>query len=464
MESKIISFLERHEISLRDKTILVGVSGGPDSMALLHFLLQLKNEWCFKLIAISIDHQLRGEESEADIEYVKKRCQQWDVPFVAVTVDVKTYQERNKVSTQVAARKLRYEAFYEQMERFNGDYLALGHHADDQVETLLMAVVRTTNLSSLSGIPMTRRFATGEIIRPFLAVTKSEIEEYCKKYHIQPRIDHTNLDTYYTRNYFRKVIVPKLKERHPNLHMTMQQLSETLQEDDRYLQQEAKKVFERVVQLDVKQKKAVLSIEMLKDCPVALQRRVYRLTLDYLYDELPKQLTYIHEQIFLSLLKEPANKVVHFPQKLLIERSYETLLFYFTEHDVSADSFQQEIESVPDRIVLPNGAILSITYSNERPVIKEDVHTYICSLKELSFPLVVRTRKPGDRMQIRGMEGSKKIKDILIDDKIPRQQRKNIFLIEDHNKEIFWLIGVRKGKKYMKEEGPYVLFKYVPVE
>ena len=464
MENKVLTFLERHEISLKNKTILVGVSGGPDSMALLHFLNKLKNEWCFNLIAISVDHQLRGEESEADVEYVEKMCVKWDIPFVGLKVDVKKYQKQYKVSTQVAARKLRYDAFYEQMQHFGGDYLALGHHGDDQVETLLMAIVRTTNLSSLSGIPITRPFANGEIIRPLLAVTKNEIEQYCKTYHIQPRMDHTNLDTYYTRNYFRRFIVPKLKERHPNLHITMQQLSESLQEDENYLQEQAKQVFEQVVQRDKNEKKATLSINLLKDHPVSLQRRVYRLTLDYLYDELPNQLTYMHEQIFLSLMKESTNKVVHFPQKLLIERSYETLLFYFTEHEVSDYSFQQEIEGIPDKIVLPNGAILSITYSNERPVIKEDIHTYICSFKELAFPLVVRTRKPGDRMQIRGMDGSKKIKNILIDDKIPRMQRKNVFLLEDNNKEIFWLIGIRKGKKYMKEEGPYVLFRYVPVE
>src|SRR5690606_7133001 len=106
-------------------------------------------------------------------------------------------------------------------------------------------------------------------------------------------------------------------------------------EDENYLQEQAKQVFEQVVQRDKNEKKATLSINLLKDHPVSLQRRVYRLTLDYLYDELPNQLTYMHEQIFLSLMKEPTNKVVHFPQKLLIERSYETLLFYFTEHEVS---------------------------------------------------------------------------------------------------------------------------------
>lgn len=462
MENKVLTFLKRHNISLKDKTILVGVSGGPDSMALLHFLNQLKNKWCFQLIAISVDHQLRGKESALDIEYVKEMCSMWDIPFVAVKVDVKEYQEQHKVSTQVAAREVRYEAFREQMRRYNGDYLALGHHGDDQVETLLMALSRSTNLTSLTGIPVMRSFATGNIIRPFLAVTKEEIEHYCETHHIEPRTDHTNLDTYYMRNYFRQMIVPQIKERHPNVHITMQQLSESLQEDERYIQTEAKKAFDQAVTFDKNQKVARLEINFLKDLSVSLQRRVYRLTLDYLYDELPKDLTYVHEQIFLSLLQEPTNKVVHFPQKLLIERSYETLLFYFTEHEVSDDSFQQEIEGIPDEIILPNGAILSITGSNERPVLKEDIYTYICSLSELSFPLVIRTRKPGDRMQIRGMDGRKKIKDILIDDKIPRQERNKVFLLED-NKEIFWLIGIRKGKKMMKD-GPYIIFRYVPME
>src|SRR5699024_1390091 len=173
------------------------------------------------LVAIAIDHQLRGEESLADITYIKDMCLKWEITFDFVQIDVKSYEEKEKVSTQVAARTLRYQAFEQKMNEYEGDFLALGHHGDDQVETLLMSFVRTTNLSSLLGIPITRTFATGMIIRPLLTVTKKEIEHYCKKYHIQPRLDNTNLDTNYTRNYFRKFVVPKVKERHPNVHRTM---------------------------------------------------------------------------------------------------------------------------------------------------------------------------------------------------------------------------------------------------
>lgn len=468
MENKIYRFMEQHQLTLQGKTILVGVSGGPDSMALLHFLQGLKTNWNLKVVAISIDHQLRGVEAEADIAYVNKMCNKWNIPFVTARVDVRKYEKTHKLSTQVAARKLRYKVFEEQMNAYTADFLALGHHGDDQVETLLMALVRTTNLNSLTGIPVTRTFASGEIIRPLLAVTKKEIEQYCKKHHIQPRMDNTNLDTSYTRNYFRKFIVPKVKERHPHAHMTMQHLSESLQEDESYLKMEAKKVFKQVVtwyphdlhQPTKNERKAELSIEALKLRPVPLQRRVYRLILDYLYDDLPKQLTYVHEQIFLTLLEEPTNKVVHFPQGLLIERSYNDLLFYFRDITVRDSFFEQKIDSIPNRVTLPNGAILSISYLNERDVLTENNHAFICGYNELSFPLTVRTRKPGDRMHVKGMTGTKKIKDILIDDKIPRAERESIFLIEDNEKRIFWLIGVREGMNIDRTE-PSILFEYV---
>ena len=460
MKNKVFTFLQKHQLSLQNKTILIGVSGGPDSMALLHLLQSFKDEWNMTLIAVSIDHQLR-EASQGDIDYVREVCNKWNVSFVSKKVDVKAYEEKYKVSTQVAARTLRYEAYAEQMEKFNGDFLALGHHGDDQVETMLMSLVRTTNLNSLAGIPVKRPFATGEIIRPLLAVTKHEIEQYCKKHKIKPRIDDTNLETYYTRNYFRKYIVPKIKKRHPNVHMTIQQLSETLTEDETYLQKEAEKVFKKVKQRSaLTHTKLTLSINELKQFPIPLQRRVYRLTLDYLYEKLPKQLTYSHEQIFLAIISEPTNKIIHFPQKLLMERSYDDLHFYFTEQEVSDRYFQQEITGIPDNIVLPNGAVLTISYIEDVSEIIEDKYTYICSLDELSFPLRIRKRKAGDRMKIRGMEGRKKIKDIFIDDKIPRKERENIFLLEDNEGDIFWLIGVRKGTKKLHDVGPYVVFTY----
>src|SRR5690625_632430 len=193
---KVEQFIEQHALIANDTTILVAVSGGPDSVALLHYLAQERKKRNLHIIALTIDHQLR-KDAHREVTYVEKLCNSLHVPCVSTKIDVKTYQTENKLSTQVAARKLRYRFFKEQMNVYKADYLALGHHADDQLETMLMGFARSTNPNALSGIPYKRPFATGYIIRPFLPLTKEEILYYCKKHRLKPMLDHSNEDISY---------------------------------------------------------------------------------------------------------------------------------------------------------------------------------------------------------------------------------------------------------------------------
>lgn len=466
MEDKLLMCIQNHNLINKSKTALIGVSGGPDSMALLHFFKERRKEWDLHITAITIDHQLRDEESEKDVHYVRTMCEKWNIPFVSTSVDVIAYKQLKKVSTQVAARELRYEAFKKHMKLLQGDYLVLGHHGDDQIETMIMSLARTTSLSSFTGIPIKRELRQGEIIRPLLCVTKSEIEDYCLKHKIEPRIDATNLDTYYTRNYVRAYIVPKLKERNNSLHITMQRLSETLQEDESYLMNEAEKVLKKAVQFDEKSKSVRLSIDVLKHHAISLQRRVYRLVLDYLYDELPGNLSYTHEHIFLTLMKEKSNnQVVHFPKQLFIERSYGNILFYFHEDQPKNETFHHLITDIPTNISLSNGAALSVKSVDEKEAYEResDPYTYVCPVNHISFPIHIRTRKDGDRMSYEGLHGTKKIKDIFIDAKIPRHERDDIYIVTDESNEIYWLIGIRKNTiNDNVSDCLYLLFEYQP--
>src|SRR5699024_5081927 len=141
------------------------------------------------IIAVGVDHQLREDASEQDMLYVEAQCERWDIPFIKKKVDVTAYKQMYKVGTQVAARTLRYEVFTEGMKEYEADYLALGHHGDDQNETILMGLMRICYNKGLSGIPYPRHFKTGMIIRPLLPLPKEEIEVYCEFHHIHPRID-----------------------------------------------------------------------------------------------------------------------------------------------------------------------------------------------------------------------------------------------------------------------------------
>lgn len=441
MKESVLSFINKNQLIEPNTTIVVGVSGGPDSMALLHFLNSIKDEWNLKLVALTVDHQLRGEESLADLHFVENVCKKWNIPFCGTSVDVPSYKEEKRVGTQVAAREMRYQFFFEKMGEVNADYLALGHHGDDQIETMLMGFVRSATSRSLSGMPVKRAFNHGMIIRPFLCVTKHDISVYCQKYAIESRIDPSNLTTDYTRNYFRQFVLPLLKKQNNNIHTTVQQLSKSLQSEAAYLTQEAEKLVSQVVSL--KKNCATLNIDLFQGYHHALQSKAYHLLLDYLYDELPKNLSYMHEEQFFALLtSQTANSKLDFPHQLKVEKSYRTLTICFEDTLLQESPFHQ-ILSIPGKLLLPDGSVLETAITEDS--YQQGKQFYSCGKNQIALPLHIRTREPGDRMSWKGLNGSKKIKDIFIDEKVPARLRNSWPIVTDNNGEILWLVGLKKG-------------------
>lgn len=459
MKKKVLSFIHRHHLLEKDTTVLVAVSGGPDSMALLHLLHDIKEEWNLRIIAITVDHQLRGEEARADVRYVQTYCEQIDVAHDVVTIDVNKFMKEQKVGTQVAARTLRYEVFAEKMKEYDAHYIAMGHHGDDQIETMVMSLARTTVLSSLTGIPYARPLASGTIIRPLLTVTKGEIEDYCLTYRLSPRIDPTNFEQIYTRNKIRLTVLPTLKEVNSNVHITIQRLTETLQEDELYLLEQAKTMKNDLLTYDKTRQRWTFEINHYKQYALPLQRRCFRLTLDYLYKKLPDNLSHIHETLFLQLQEDTtSNQVLHFPQGLFIEKTYDQIHFYFKQK--THEAFEIKVEKVPTTITLPNGHMLAI----EQVATKEasERYTYTVPVSKVQLPFHIRTRKEGDRMTYKGLNGTKKLKDILMDEKIPREERKACYIVTDDTEAILWLIGLRKNEiENIDKDEEYILFTYI---
>ena len=445
MKQEVLTFIEKHQLLRENAIVLVGVSGGPDSMALLHFLSDLQYEWNLKLIAVSLDHQLRGEESLADLEYVKAVCEEWGITFVGASLDVPAYKRKYGISTELAARKLRYQFFEEQMEIYQADFLALGHHGDDQVETMLMKLSRTASSSSFIGIPVRREFSTGSIIRPFLCIKKDVLEAYCERHHIKARIDPTNYETEYTRNYFRNNIMPLIKEKNSNIHSTVQHLSETLSEDEQYLRKEAEKVVDQIVEFQAENKMATFHTKLFKNHARALQRRAYHLILNYLYEDLPKDLSYVHEEQFFALLqREEGNVRLDFPSALKMENSYGRMSLYFSDQQTVSDHSYHYTLDIPGKLVLPDGSTITANFV-ENNTVQENL-SYIFSAEQVTLPLHIRTRKPGDRMSWKGLSGSKKLKSILIDAKVPLSKRDSWPIVTDDRGEILWLVGLKKGQ------------------
>src|SRR5699024_5999336 len=409
MEQVVGEFMRKHRLLKHQATVLIGVSGGPDSMALLHFYHSIRKRWGLRVIALSMNHQLRGKEGLEDLRYVKQMCNEWEIEYVGTSLNVPAYQKKHRVSTQVAAREVRYQFFREQMEKYEADYLALGHHGDDQIQTMIMHFTRTANSASFLGIQVKRRFASGWIVRPLLCVTKQNLEYYCRKHDIRPKIDTSNEETDYTRNYFRKQVVPILKGKNNNEHVT------------------------KIIKKEEDDKSVRYKIAAFKSYPTDIQRRAYHLILNYLYDELPKNLSYIHEDDFFRLLESKAGHVqIDFPRDLKVKRSYEQIILSFESSYLQDPSFHKTID-VPGKTELPDGSIISATYMDEMDIRADSRYTYVCAVEQVSFPLHIRTRQAGDRMTWKGLNGSKKIKDIFIDAKIPSHKRYSWPIVTDNN-------------------------------
>lgn len=464
MLRKVTAFINNHQLMEKNSVVLVGVSGGSDSIALLSLFLSLRKAWELKLIAVSVDHQLRGETSRNDLAYVKDVCKEWDIAFEGASVDVAAYKEEHNLGTQVAARELRYQFFEAQMDKHQANYMALGHHADDQAETMLMNFARSSNPKALGGIPINRPFAAGMIIRPLLCVRKKEIESYCMAQGITPRIDESNVDMAYTRNAVRKHITPLIEELNPNVHESLQHLSEVLQEDAALLDELAKQMVEDAVTFETG--KASFQMKPFLSYPSALQRRAYHLILNHLYSELPKNLSYIHERNFFRLLeKSDGNKEMDLPYPVKIVKTYECVTLYDILLEQSSDNAYDILVTVPGETLLPNGSKLHAARTAYHDT--DEKFTYIFPEEQAVLPLHVRTRKKGDRMQWKGLGGSKKLKDIFIDNKVPPKKRDDWPIVTDHSGHILWLIGLRKHqqeKRVNKEPGsepaPYIYLTY----
>lgn len=455
MKQEIIHFIKEHDLIQKDSTVLVGVSGGPDSMALLHLLVSLREKWKLHLVALTVDHQLRGEQSAEDVKYVHNMGRKWRVEVVSTNINVKQYQEQHNVSKQVASRKLRYNFYKEQMNKYKADYLALGHHGDDQVETMLMSFTRSASPDAFLGIPVKRSFATGHIVRPLLAVTKRDIEGYCKKVGIEPRLDPSNINEKDRRVFFRKNIVPLLRSKNPNIHRTTQQLSKTLYEDYLFIQREAKEMLKKVFSFDEKEKRASFRIREYKVYAKSLQRRAFHLVLNYLYsNNIPKDVSYIHEEDFFSLIDQTkGTKILHFPNNLYIERSYEVVSFYFKQE--KEDNKLLQTITIPSEQVILHDFTITAEVTSKRE--EEDDHTYYCAIDGIKEPLMIRTRQAGDRIRWKGLKGRKKVSQLFIDEKVPKSKRDEWPILVDGEGTILWVIGLKKGlPKKEGKKGPWI--------
>ncbi|MBW7651631.1 tRNA lysidine(34) synthetase TilS [Anoxybacillus sp. ST4] len=433
-------FIEKHQLLECGTTVVVGVSGGPDSLALLHFLWSERERYHIQIVVAHVDHMLRGKQSEEDMHFVKHFCEQRSIICEVTKYDVRAYMKRTKKGVQEAARDCRYDFFEQVMKKYKARYIALAHHGDDQVETVLMRLVRGSTPKGYAGIPVKRPFGDGYIIRPFLCIDRQQIEQYCQENELYARHDPSNDKDDYTRNRFRHHVLPFLKRENVCVHEHVQQFSEIVSEDEAFLEQLTKEKLKHV--MNEQEGRIRVDVPSFMRMPKPLQRRGIQLILNYLYGNVPSTLSSIHiEQVLRFFERKHPSGMLHFPNGLKMIRQYEACIFTFQYEQPCEYEF---VMHIPDTIMLPNGYQLMSEFVDHYPCIAGDERVVI-DMDQVVLPLRVRTRKHGDRMKVKGMEHAKKVGRIFIDEKVPMNERDQWPIVEDANGNIIWIPGIKKS-------------------
>lgn len=426
--------------------VLLGVSGGPDSVALTHILFQLRQELQITLHVAHLNHMFRGEEAWADAGHVAALAGSLDIPANIESVDVPALIKRQGLSAQVAARLARYDFFRNTAQKVGARRVALGHHADDQAETVLLNLIRGAGPAGLKGIPPVRE---DFYVRPLIAVRRGRIEEYCREHCLSYRTDSSNLKPVYARNRVRLELIPLLEEKYnPSVVLSLNRLAGIIREEDHFLDDAAAGALPEVT-THTGPGVVGLSLGGLKALPVVLRRRLLRIV----YRELSGNQggpDFEHVDRALQMLDggfRPGQMV--WPGGILLIKRYDQLEIINGEMQTEAPCYCYSL-TVPGCTYIPEadaGIIAEVLDISAVPGPKlANPGEALLDLDTLPPPIEVRRRKDGDLFWPLGFKGRIKLKKFLIDRKIPREQRGRIPLVTAGN-QIVWVAGVRSGEK-----------------
>jgi len=457
MLEKVWATISENRLILPGELVIVGVSGGPDSLALLHALSILSKRGNFSLHTAHLNHSFRGQEADDEAMWVKKTSESWGIPCTVIKEDVPAIAKKEGLSPQEAGHRVRKEFFLTLLHRLKAQKIALGQQADDQAETILMHLLSGAGSEGLQGI----RLASFPFIRPLLFITRQEIEEYCRLNGLEPRQDPSNSKNIYLRNRIRNQLMPWLKENiNPNLVASLQKTAAILQSEEDYwrelVAEFAREHIKREESGDVK-----LVLAAFNGQPVALQRRIIRTVCQEITGE--QGLAFFHvEEIRKLALQGQVGKRLDLPGELLVVRDYRELLFTLNYQEQPNGGIQPRKLKIPGKVLVPEtGQLITATIRSEKP--EAGVNRVWLPLEDHEMPdLCCRSRQTGDWLTPLGMTGRKKLKEFFIDRKVPRPMRERLLLIA-MGKEVIWIPGLAVSNR-MKGESPVNRYLVLEIE
>lgn len=435
---KVLKFIRDNELIKNNDSIVVGFSGGPDSTFLMHLLLTIKSLFNLKIYAAHLNHQLRGKNSDDDELFVKNFCKENKIELLTERKDISALAKDRKKSIEETAREERYKLFQTSVQKFGANKIATGHTLNDNVETMIFNFARGSGVSGLRGIPVKR----DNIIRPLLCLTKDEITNFLKEEELEFRIDETNFQEDYTRNFIRNKIIPLLQEINPNLYETLLSSSQLLLLLEKYIEKESEK-FEKL--FVTKKVDKILRIRLEEN----VDYKNY-IIMDMLRKKIESQfnltLGYDKTKEIINLIKQDKGTTIQITDKIVaLRESSSIVILTIPEYEevnisITYDSKLQKYYGSYFEFKISSALVKEAKLSDNPSVEFFD-------LDKIKGKLILRNWRPGDKIVPLGMKYSKKVSDLLTDSKVPALFKKQILVLCDGN-EIIWVVGVRLSEKY----------------
>lgn len=447
LKNKFKHFIQQNKLLDNCEKLLLGVSGGPDSLAMLHLFFELREELGIEIAVAHLNHMFRSE-SDAEADFVKNYAKKLGISFYKKKVNLPKLIKKNKLSPEAAARQERFNFFKQIMSENNFEKLALGHHRDDQVETILLNLFRGSGLKGLSGIQKSLNYDKIKIIHPLLNFSKKELILYCRQNNLRARFDSSNKKNIYSRNIIRNKILPIVeKEINPGVRKVIEKNSEIISAENKFLEKLARQKYKKIL-ITEKQNKIVIDFIKFKELDQVLQRRIYRhIYYKFNHDLENLYLDHIHE-IEKLINDQQTGRGIDITAGIRVEISYSKLFFLKNKNLKTKKTKKTKIN-------LNSKLKINDDYNLIAKIKKKNNFSFNCDnyraafdFEKLKLPLSFRSREDGDKLIPLGMTGHKKVKDILIDLKIPRHQRNKVPVIVDAEDNIIWLAPYKLSAEF----------------
>ncbi len=454
LEERFEEFVEKHDLINHGDNIVVGVSGGADSICLLYLLRKYSEKVMFSLTAVHVHHMLRKADADADAAFVQTMCREMEVRCLVARCDVRGLSKSAGMSLEEAGRTARYRSFAKVADTMQPSKIAVAHNFDDSVETILLNMIRGTDLKGFTGMKEMSYVNGQVIIRPLLPFTKTEIKEFIIMRKLQYREDSTNAETEFTRNKIRNKIMPIINDINPRAAIHINNLAKSVEKVEQYTDWMAQEYYNHAVTFE--QSKAIISLAKIEDADAFIKNKIIYNVIVAICGQ-QKDISRTHVEQVVDLIEKQTGKQISLPYGLIAKKDYYDLII---EKDFEAEPVEEEKEVIViphteiswkeqslegfDGVIITYNLVL-VTDENRNKLMVKNNFTKTFDYDKIIGDITLGARSSGDKIVLK--EGTKSVKKYFIDEKIPQERRDDILILKDEE-SVLWIVGFRMSEEY----------------